>query len=109
MTAIEKIRELLPRMSDTEKAELVHAVAAQMRDHVPGIEVTPGVCGGNPRIVRTRIAVWLLEKWRRTGLSDDEMLDVYPMLTRDDLHNAWAYVSGHPDEIEEQIRQQEEA
>ena len=31
----------------------------------PGVESTPGVCGGEPCIVRTRIPVWVLEQMRR--------------------------------------------
>ena len=33
----------------------------------PGIEKTPGVCGGDPCIRQTRIPVWLLEQLRRLG------------------------------------------
>jgi uncharacterized protein (DUF433 family) len=55
----------------------------------PGIEKRPGVCGGEPRIVRTRIPVWLLEQMRRLGLSEAEMLRSYPTLRAEDLVHAW--------------------
>ena len=44
-------------------------------DAFPGIESTPGVCGGEPCIVRTRIPVWTLEQARRlifTEIRDNE-------------------------------------
>jgi uncharacterized protein (DUF433 family) len=73
-----------------------------------GIEATPGVCGGDPRIARTRIPVWTLERYRRLGLREAQILEAYPGLRAADLVNAWAYVADHPDEIERQIRENEE-
>jgi uncharacterized protein (DUF433 family) len=74
-----------------------------------GIESIPGVCGGEPCIVRTRIPVWVLEQARRLGVSEAELLHAYPTLRAEDLANAWAYVSLHREEIDEQIRENEEA
>lgn len=62
-----------------------------------------GVCGGEPCIVRTRIAVWILEQARRLGFSEAELLRLYPTLRAEDLANAWAYVRSHRDEISDQI------
>jgi uncharacterized protein (DUF433 family) len=73
-----------------------------------GIESTPGVCGGAPRVAGTRIAVWLLEAQRRIGVSEAELLAYYPTLRAADLVNAWAYVAAHPDEIGRQIRENDE-
>lgn len=67
------------------------------------------MCGGAPRIVRTRIPVWLLEKARRLGVNDSELLRAYPTLRADDLANAWAFVSTHGELIEAQIRENETA
>ncbi len=74
-----------------------------------GIETTPGVCGGDPCIACTRIPVWLLESYRRLGMPESEILSNYPTLRAVDLVNAWAYVDAHSDEIERQIRDNEEA
>ncbi len=74
-----------------------------------GIESTPGVCGGDPRIAGTRITVWTLEHYRRLGLTEAQILGAYPALRATDLVNAWSYVAGHRDEIERQIRENEEA
>ena len=75
----------------------------------PGIESTHGVCGGSACIARTRIPVWFLEESRRLGLSDADLLASYPNLRAGDLENAWNYARDHRDEIEREIRQNEEA
>ena len=74
-----------------------------------GIETDPRVCGGEPRIVRTRIPVWTLEQMRRQGFSEAEILKSYPSLRAEDLVNAWNYVDIHRQEIESQIRENEAA
>ena len=74
-----------------------------------GIESTPGVCGGDPRIAGTRIPVWTLEQYRRLGLSEAQILGAFPGLRAADLVNAWAYVASHPADIERQIIENEEA
>ncbi|QEH35534.1 hypothetical protein OJF2_40860 [Aquisphaera giovannonii] len=74
-----------------------------------GIEVTPGVCGGDPRIAGTRIPVWSLEQGRRLGASEAELLRDDPMLRAAGLVNAWTHVPAHSAEIEAQIRENEEA
>lgn len=80
-----------------------------MRDSFPGIESTPEVCGGEPCIVRTRIPVWVLEQMRRKDVAEADILRSYPALRAEDLANAWAYVQVHADEIERQIRENEDA
>ena len=67
---------------------------------VTGIESTPEVCGGNPRIAGTRISVWCLEQYRRLGLTDAQILAAFPSLRAADLVNAWVYVADHSVEIE---------
>jgi uncharacterized protein (DUF433 family) len=74
-----------------------------------GIESTAGICGGDPRIAGTRIPVWTLESYRRLGLTEARMLEAFPGLRTVDLVNAWSYVASHPDEIDRQIRENEEA
>lgn len=70
---------------------------------------SPGVCGGDARVKGTRISVWGLEEWRRLGWSDAQILNAYPQLKPGDVAAAWAYVEQHPDEIEEAIRENQEA
>jgi uncharacterized protein (DUF433 family) len=74
-----------------------------------GIESTAGVCGGDPRIEGTRNPVWTLEHYRRLGLTEAQILGAFPALRATDLVNAWSFVAGHVDEIDRQIRENEEA
>ena len=67
------------------------------------------VCGGEPCVVRTQIPVWMLEQARRLETSEADLLRSYSTLRADDLANAWAYVRSHRDEIDEQVRANEEA
>jgi uncharacterized protein (DUF433 family) len=78
-------------------------------DPIPGVEKTSGVCGGEARVRGTRIPVWLLEQARRLGSSQSELLSAYPTLNPDNLSDAWAYAQLHPEEIDKQIMQNEEA
>jgi uncharacterized protein (DUF433 family) len=65
---------------------------------IPGIESLPGVSGGEPCIVRTRIPVWALVQARRLGTNEADLLRAYPTLRAQDLTNAWAYYRTHRNE-----------
>ena len=73
------------------------------------IEKTPGVCGGEACIRRTRHNVYGLVIWRKLGLSDAAILERHPDLSQADLDVAWTYWHQHPEEIEQAIRADEEA
>jgi uncharacterized protein (DUF433 family) len=109
MDALRQVENLLPALTRAEKAELLRPVAQDLDDVFPGVESTPGVCGGEACIIRTRIPVWVLEHARRLGVSEEELLRSYPTLRAEDLANAWAYVRFHGAEIEENIRENEKA
>jgi uncharacterized protein (DUF433 family) len=96
-------------MTRAEKAQVLQLVVRDLGDAFPGIDSIPGVCGGEPRIVRTRIPVWLLVEARQLGTSEAELLHSYPSLRAEDLVNAWGYYRAHKDEIELQIRENEAA
>lgn len=89
--------------------KVVKALVNDLGDEWPGIEKTPGIVGGDACIVRTRIPVWSLEIFRRIGWSDDKILANFPTLHIWDLHNAWIYVNGNQDEIEQAIQENEVA
>jgi uncharacterized protein (DUF433 family) len=73
------------------------------------IEITPGVCGGKPRIAGHRIRVEDIVIWHeRMGLSPDEIVSQYPTITLADVYAALAYYHDHFDEIRQQIREDEE-
>ncbi len=109
MNALQQVETLLGTMTRAEKAQMLQWIVRDMGDAFPGIDSRPGVCGGEPCIVRTRIPVWLLEQARRLGTSEADLLRAYPTLRAEDLANAWAYVRSHKEEIEQQIRENEEA
>ena len=74
-----------------------------------GIEAIPGICGGDPLVAGTRIAVWTLEQARRLGATVEQILDEYPTLRLQDIHNAWEDAAAHRDEIDRQIHENEVA
>ena len=108
-TPLEEAERLLGVLSRAEKAQLLQSVINDLGDAFPGIESRPGVCGGEPCIVRTRIPVWVLEQARRFGTTEAELLRVYPTLRAEDVVHAWAYVRAHRPDIEQQIRDNEDA
>src|SRR4051794_21898371 len=109
MSLLQDAERLLDRMTRAEKAQVLQWVARDVADTAPGIESTPGGCGGDPRPVRTRIPVWVLEQARRLGSTEAEILRAYPTLRAEDLVNSWAYVHAHRGEIDRQIRENEDA
>lgn len=108
MTAQELV-EQLATLEQSEKLEVFGRLAIDLAHTWPGIEKTPGVQGGDACIVRTRIPVWTLETYRRLGADAQELLANFPTLRLADLVYAWLYVSGNRQEIEQAIREQEEA
>ena len=109
MSTLDEVTRLMAQMTVEEKSKLLGLVVRDLGRALPGIASTPGVCGGQPTLVRTRIPVWLIERARRLGSSDAEMLAAYPTLRAEDLVNAWAYVCAFPEEIDRQIQANEAA
>jgi uncharacterized protein (DUF433 family) len=109
MTKLQEAERLLSEMTRAEKSQILQWVVQDLGDSFPGVESSPDVCGGEPRIVRTRIPVWLLVQARHLGTSEAELLRAYPTLRAEDLANAWAYYRVHRDEIGQQIQENEAA
>jgi uncharacterized protein (DUF433 family) len=109
MAGLRDFEKLLPTLSPGGKAQILKWVVQELGDAFPGIDSRPDVCGGEPCIVRTRIPVWLLERARRLGASEQELLAGYPSLRAEDLVNAWAFALSHAAGIEAQIRENEAA
>jgi uncharacterized protein (DUF433 family) len=107
MNSIQEAEKILSTLTRAEKAQVLEWIVRDLGDFHPGVEKTPGICGGSARIARTRIPVWTLEQYRRLGMAEAEMLRVYPTLRAEDLANAWAYARAHRAEIDEDIRQNE--
>ena len=105
MPKIDEIEKELESLSRAEKARLLQRIVQDLGDSSSGVESTPGVCGGEPCIVRTRLPVWILEQMRQQGVSEADILRSYPALRAQDLAAAWAYVPVHRAEIEQQMRE----
>jgi len=106
---LKELETQLLALTPTEKAEAIQILTQTLSNGSLGITKTPGVCGGDACIAKTRIPVWLMVSYRRQCSSDAELLDFYPHLSAADLVNVWAYADAHPTEIEEAIRKNEEA
>ncbi|MDO8445276.1 MAG: DUF433 domain-containing protein [Deltaproteobacteria bacterium] len=109
MSALQEAEKLISTMNRAEKAQVLQWVVNDLGDAFPDIDSIEGVCGGEPCIVRTRIPVWLLVQARKLGISEAELLTSYPTLRAEDLANAWAYYRAHHEEIDRQIKANEEA
>jgi len=73
------------------------------------IEITPGVCGGKPRIAGHRIRVEDVVIWHeRMGMCPEEIIFHYPSITLADVYAALAYYHDHREEIRQQIREDEQ-
>jgi uncharacterized protein (DUF433 family) len=73
----------------------------------PSVLSTPDVCGGSPRLIRTRIPIWVLQQMRKLGFSNSKILESYPTLTVGDLEQAWGYVAMHKAQIDKEIEENE--
>ena len=74
------------------------------------IQMTPGVCGGDACIRKNRIPVWSLVVARRLGASDPDLLRYFVTpLTAADVEAAFAYYQRNREEIEAEIRLNDEA
>ena len=88
----------------TEKQEKT-VMTAVIVNH---IEITPGICGGKPRIAGHRIKVQNIVIWHeRMGMSPDEIVYHYPSITLADVHAALAYDYDQLEEIRKDIEQDE--
>jgi uncharacterized protein (DUF433 family) len=100
---------ILVNMTRAEKAQLLQRIVRELGDAFPGIVSDADVCGGEARIVRTRIPVWLLVQARNLGTTEADLLRSYPTLRVEDLANAWGYYLTHREEIDSDIAENEAA
>lgn len=109
--------ELVSRVAQLPPDELEDLIArvggparAATNGAVPSSTIvrSPGVCGGSARIIRTRIPIWVLEQFRRLGTSEADILKAYPSLRAVDLVEAWRYADTHVEEMDREIRENEE-
>ncbi|MDZ4659489.1 MAG: DUF433 domain-containing protein [Bythopirellula sp.] len=72
------------------------------------IEVTPGTCGGKPRIAGHRIRVQDIVIWIEQGQSVDEIVADFPQLSLAKVYAALAYYHDHREQIDQDIREDDE-
>jgi uncharacterized protein (DUF433 family) len=106
---LQELEKQLRTLSAAEKAQAIKVLTLDLTNTWPGIEKRSGIAGGEACIVRTRVPVWVLEGYRRVGWSEARILENFPTLRAADLVNAWGYADAHPGEMEDAIRQNQEA
>jgi uncharacterized protein (DUF433 family) len=73
------------------------------------ITKTPGVCGGRACIAGHRIRVMDIVVWHeRRGYSAAQVVEMFPGITRADVHAALAYYFDNIEEIRNEFRKDEE-
>jgi len=73
------------------------------------IESKPGVCGGKPCVVGTRIRVQDIYVWHELqGKTPDEIVSDFPQLTLADVHAAMAYFWDNRQAIQRQMKDAED-
>ena len=73
------------------------------------IEITPGVCGGRPRIAGHRIRVQdIVVCHQHWGLSPEEIVAEYIGITLADVYAALAYYYDHESEIQQALADEAE-
>ncbi|MDP2692481.1 MAG: DUF433 domain-containing protein [bacterium] len=64
-------------------------------DNMKKITVKHGVLSGQPIFEGTRISVELVLDFLANGASTETVLEAYPTLSKEDIHNAIAYATRH--------------
>ena len=75
----------------------------------PYITRKNGTCGGKPIIEGTRIkASQIAIEYERMGMTPDEIIQAHPHLTLAQIHDALSYYYENIDEINDDIRSEEQ-
>jgi uncharacterized protein (DUF433 family) len=72
------------------------------------IEITPGVCGGRPRIAGHRVRVQDVVVWTEQGQSADEIVANIPSITLSDVYASLAYYHDNREAVDQAIREDDE-
>ncbi|WP_292785917.1 DUF433 domain-containing protein [Nostoc sp. NMS9] len=94
---VDSLVQIIESLTPEERIFLQQRLSSQP------IQVTVGVCGGQPRIRNTRIPVWTLVAFRQQGADEEELLRNYSTLTHDDLKAAWTYYEQHQEQLDRAI------
>ena len=72
---------------------LLANVVDQIMNYQDYITIEPGKRGGKPCIRSMRITVYEVLDWLASGISETEILDDYPELTRDDIRACLSFAA----------------
>ncbi|MBI5283830.1 MAG: DUF433 domain-containing protein [Chloroflexi bacterium] len=75
------------------------------RTEHPHIVMTPGVCGGRPRIDGTRISVEFIARFVNDGVGAEKIVESYPHLTLAGVYSAISYYYDHKEELDAAIEE----
>jgi uncharacterized protein (DUF433 family) len=108
--AIEQFSQMManPGFAASTSAAGLAQPSSQLSTPISRIVKTPGICGGRACIQGSRITVWGLVAYKRLGATDAEILRAVQGLTPADLHAALDYAAANPQEIDRDIRENEE-
>lgn len=87
------------------------AIGAARKIHIPAdyVDVLPDVCGGRPHIHGTRVKVSaVVARHVYQGESADDIVEALPQLTLAQVHAALAYYYDNHDELEAELREEDE-
>ncbi|MEX2175288.1 MAG: DUF433 domain-containing protein [Pirellulaceae bacterium] len=79
-------------------------MSTQQEVAIGHVVLTPGTCGGAPRIAGTRIRVSQIVLMTELGMSPDEIVNSFPHLTLGQVHGALSYYHDHHPQIDDEIR-----
>jgi uncharacterized protein (DUF433 family) len=75
----------------------------------PHIERSPGTCGGKARVAGTRITVQDIHVWAELeGRMPAEIVHDFPQLSIAGIHAALTYFHDHREEVQAEMRRDEE-
>jgi uncharacterized protein (DUF433 family) len=74
----------------------------------PYITRIEGVCGGRSIIEGTRIPVWSIIKWYKTGMTVEEIINEFSHVNPSHIYDAFSYYYDNQEEIERDIRENED-
>lgn len=69
----------------------------------------PGYCGGKAAILNTRVRVMNVVFLWKQGMTTDQIREQYPDLTPAQVHAALSYYYDHLDEIEAELKRDEDS
>ena len=75
----------------------------------PYVAEYPGVCGGYPVIRETRIPVRLVVLFIRDGATVDEIAEMWPTVTSEQIQGALDYYARRPQRVDEDIERHAQA